>query len=184
MKKRESLKENFLEKVFNLLNMLKPISKKMMEHHTVSHKPIKDLKRLLESDEFKAVQSNCDTESKSRTIRLLSKKAKPIINFQNGLFKEKRFGISPSGISFQSDFFEYTTLIENIETLMHYQDVVYLGEIEIDPEFNEKHRYYHLLVNNIRLSIIDLTQQLEKLIERENQPRLRLITIRRRKLES
>ena len=174
---RELLKIGFLETISNLIDILRPISKKMMEHHTVSSKPIRDLKNLIEIEEFKEALAICDTESKSRTIRLLSKKTKPILSFQSGIFKEEKFNISPLGISFQEDFVEYPKLIESIDKLIHYQDTMHFRD-EVEPEFNDKHRYYYLLVNNVRLSIIDLTEQLERVIEKESKPR-RLILRRK-----
>jgi hypothetical protein len=167
-KKKEVAKQEFLDKLLALLETLRPMSQKMMSHHDLSSKPIREIKRLaVPITEFLTF---CETNRNLRTIRSLEKKTKPIVLFQKGPFREEIFRIEMNSISFQGKIFEHNVLIETINDLKHYQEVVAFGHVKIDPNFSSKHRHYHQLTSYVRASIIDLTEQLDRIYQKETKP--------------
>lgn len=168
IKKKEVTKQEFLDKLLALLETLRPMSQKMMSHHDLSSKPIREIKRLVIP--ITELLTFCETNRSMRTIRSLEKKIKPIVLFQKGPFREEIFRIETNTIVFEGKALEYNTMIETINDLKHYQEVVAFGGIEIDHNFSNKHRHYHQLISYVRASIIDLTQQLDQIYQKETKP--------------
>ena len=168
IKKKEVAKKEFLNEFLKLLEMLRPISHKMMSHHDLSSKPIKELKRLVAA--FTEFLIFCEENKDSRTIRSLDKKVRSIILFQKGPFRNEVFLIESTSISFHGETFEHKSLIEIIDNLKHYQEAAPFGQVKIDPDFSIKHRHYHQLVSYVRSSVIDLTEQLDTIYKKETKP--------------
>lgn len=167
-KMQEITKEEFWGKIYTILEIVKPISKKMMSHHDLSTKPIKEVKRLIILlTEFLTF---CDNNKNSKVVKRLDKKVRSILLFQKGPFRSEIFRIEATSVYFQGESIEQNTIIEIINNLKHYQETVPFGEVKIDPNFSKKHRNYHQLVSYVRTSIIDMAQELEKVYEKGNKP--------------
>jgi hypothetical protein len=167
-KKKDVAKEEFLNKLFTLLEMLRPMSQKMMAHHDLSSKPIREIKRL--AHPTAELLTFCESNRSLRTIRSLEKKIRPIILFQKGPFREEIFRIEGNSILFEGKVLEHSAIIETINDLKHYQEVVAYGSVKVDHNFSTKHRHYHQLTSYVRASIIDVAGQLDQIYEKETKP--------------
>ncbi len=152
-----------------ILKGLRPIAKKMLVHHTVSPKPIKDL--IVIQKNYMKFKVFCDLHKDDRKVRALAKKVNLYMSFEKT--RNKVFSIDINGsVFFEGDIIPFEKLVISVEELLIYQDALSVSKFR-DHKFTELHRKFHHIVSSVRSSVIYANNRLNVIYEKETKPSIK-----------